>query len=188
MRRCLALLIGIAVLTSAAHAASGSGAFSGASTDVLGASHARSLAAISDDAVRFSSSPALGGLGWIVELHKTPKGAQGEALFFDGHPSLGWRRIGWLRLAASDANYARLVARIDELLGRGDPEAAGPLVICTDGPGYLTERRLNGKTTRLGGFCGDHPNNEIASIMEGVIARFGPLPGRTTSDLSADGH
>ncbi len=49
------------------------------------------------------------------------------------------------------------------------------MIVCADGPGYVSERRRAGKSQWLSGFCGEnHPNEEIAGLVEAVMGeQFG---------------
>lgn len=110
----------------------------------------------------------------MVELHRQDtKWATGEANFGYWTRPGRWTNLGSLKLSLSTRDYDALSADIDALLARGDPPLQPPgsdyIVVCTDGPGYLTERRVNGKSTWLEGLCGDHPNKAIAKLMQRVV-------------------
>lgn len=177
------LLAAASVLASAAHAGVGRGDYRQRRGDALQAAHAPRLASVGNDVIRFSSTPALGGRAWIVELHRSKPGlAEGEVQFFYGHPSAGWSKVGWAKLSLSAAEYDELAGRIDILLARGEPNNVHgvEIIVCTDGPGYLTERRNSGTSGWLSGFCGEHPNNEIAVLMSNVVTRYGPMSALTS--------
>lgn len=178
MRGLRVVLLASFALVSTAHAETERGEYRPSRGDVLQAARAPRLSSIGVDAIRFSSTPALGGRGWIVELRKGQAGgAVGEAQFFSGHPRTKWTRTGWIKLSLPDAAYAELASRIDLLLTRKEPASASDeVVVCTDGPGYLTERRRAGMTVWLSGFCDGNPNDEIAVLMSDAISRFGPMP------------
>ena len=179
MRHILILTLGLTLTASAAWGETGKGAYVPAQHEVLSAARVRPLAELGEDVIRFSSSPQLGGHGWIVELHKARGGwALGEALLFGGHPRTGWTRTGWLRLAAPEAVFIALAQRVDSALAGGEPQAAADdeIIICADGPGYVAERRKGKAGVWMKGFCGAHPNDAIAALMRDAIARFGPLP------------
>lgn len=161
------------------------GDFDYSSHSVLHAAGARPLKDLGDDVIRFSQEPALGGPAWVAEVHRDgSKFAVGEITFFAGHPSSSWVKIGWFRYGLSAADYDVLSGKVDQQLTRTVPEFPQQLpngsifVGCTDGPGYLTERRKSGQSTWLSGFCGDHPNKMIADLMfaafERGACRFGP--------------
>ena len=56
-----------------------------------------------------------------------------------------------------------------------EPEA---LVVCTDGPGFLTERVRDGQVTSMTGFCSsrrgeEHPNRAVeAAVLDIICPRF----------------
>src|SRR5208337_1276282 len=167
----VALVVLFLLLAPLAEADSGQGDFDHSKVnDVLTAINARSLDQIGIDVIRFSTTPALGGRAWTVELHRVQDGtAAGTATF--GYWRRGdWDPLGSLKLGLSKVQYDKLAARIDGLLVRGEP-ASDPhnVVVCADGPGYLTERRKNIVSTWLSGFCGIHPNNAIAKLMLQVV-------------------
>jgi len=57
------------------------------------------LERLGDNAVRFSSAPALGGRGVVVELAGQPDGtAKGGVTFVHGHPYQGWKQADRLPL------------------------------------------------------------------------------------------
>jgi hypothetical protein len=136
---------------------------------VLAAIHAKPLSQVGDDAIRFSNEPALGGPAWVVEWHRDSQGfGEGTVTFLYWHRSEDPSVTGVLQLGLSREAYAELSAKIDELLRRPERvEKYRPRLffVCTDGPGYLTERRTGGVTTWLTGFCGDHPNNAISKLI-----------------------
>lgn len=96
--------------------------------------------------------------------------AWAEIVWFEGHPRSGWRRTRRERLNLDPSEYRRLAAFTDAQLARNAPDAVydgeEAVIVCTDGPGYLVERRLDGAQTWLRGFCGfNHPNDEIAGHL-----------------------
>ncbi|TCU59635.1 hypothetical protein EDF58_102319 [Novosphingobium sp. PhB57] len=139
--------------------------------DVLNGTGSRPLRKIADDVIRFSSTPALGAPGYIIELHgKTrDQGPQVLARFFR-HGIDRWDPDGEMRFALSEDAYDDLAGTIDELLAQGTPESRGQVRwICMDGPGFVTERLTKGRAHWLSGFCGDNPNNAIAALLDGLL-------------------
>lgn len=185
MRERLALAMCAALIASAAWAQSGAGAYRPDRHEVLASARVRPLSTLGVEAVRFSSTPALGGRGWIVEIHRT-KGdrAEGVAEFYRGHPSYGWVKAGSVRLEAPVDEFDRLAVSVENALARGEPNnrVGDEFVVCTDGPGYVSEQRRSGRSVWASGFCNGHPNNEIAALMLNAIARFGPIPTRLCRD------
>jgi hypothetical protein len=56
------------------------------------------------------------------------------------------------------------------------PTGGEEIVVCTDGPGYLTERVRGGQLTTLSGFCprtehGRHPNISIVCAIQSLLDR-----------------
>jgi hypothetical protein len=133
--------------------------------DDAGAPRARSLGT---DAVRFSSQPALGGIGYIILLNAN---GRAEVSWFYGHPSLGWRRTRRARFEVSEGEYQSVVREVDRLVSDGiadehprgiDAEEA--IIACSDGPGYLTERVNNGHVYWLRPQCSG-VNREIGRYL-----------------------
>lgn len=188
MRHRFALAVCAALVASTASAESGVGEYKPEHAEVLAAAHVRRLSALGEDVVRFSSTPALGGRGWIVELHRTKRDrAEGVAEFYRGHPSLGWTKAGSVRLEGPKDEFDRLAEKVRVALARGEPDnrVSDEIVVCTDGPGYVTEQRQSGRTVWTSGFCNNgHPNNEIAELMLSAITRFGPMPAELSRDTN----
>jgi hypothetical protein len=172
----LALLITAVISMGAlpARAEVGGGDFDVSGPSSLSGTGAKPISQVGDDAIRISATPALGGKAWVIELHRQDADwALGDASFgFWGRGS-GWTSLGHLRIELRSADYAALSKKVDALLARGEPAPPPPesgwVVVCTDGPGYLSERRKNGKSTWMSGFCGEHPNNAIARLMMQVV-------------------
>jgi hypothetical protein len=130
------------------------------------------------DVFRFSAAPALGGRGFVITLSELPKGAgRIEAILIHGHHGLGWTRQATMEARLSPEAYAEALARVDALYrpldyaaipGPNDPSRV--IALCTDGPGYLSERNRDGEVTWLSGHCADnHPNPAIAGVMRELV-------------------
>lgn len=134
--------------------------------DILSAAKVRPLNRGIDDVIRFSSAPALGGRGYVVELRKSSKATTGRLILLYGHPRMGWRIRGEVPLEITPADFD-VLANATQRFDRQAPSEVGQdeVVVCTDGPGYLTELRLAGRLRQLSGFCGDHANNRIAMFV-----------------------
>lgn len=145
--------------------------------DVLDAVGAPPLNQIGPDAFRFSQEPALGGRGYVMTFAGHADGARAEIIWLDGHPRSGWRRTRRVRLELDLGEYERLASFVDEELERGEPilMSDGEGIVCTDGPGFLTERVMDGVHRWMSGFCGDaHPNNAIKGYLAGwALDRLG---------------
>lgn len=143
---------------------------------VLEAARVRALRTIGEDVVRVSSTPALGAPGWIIEIHRGADGYGRGSVAFLRRGRDGWRVTGSAGFGMSSERYDRLARDVDAELVRGDPEArptptGQDIVICTDGPGWVTERRSAGREVRLAGFCAEqHPNATIVPLMERAAA------------------
>jgi hypothetical protein len=133
----------------------GEGEYRRESWDVLAAARAPPLSSLGREAFRFSATPALGGTAIIFTLyprHGHP--ALARAQFFEGHPSIGWTRTGDVRFGVSMTNFERLTAAVDGYLAKSVPSQAelrqghdaseDEIILCTDGPAYVTERRTWG--------------------------------------------
>jgi hypothetical protein len=140
--------------------------------DVLDDAKRPPAGALGADSIRFSTHPSLGGRGIIVEVvGNGGRATQARIMWFYGHPRFGWREDGSVRVNISAAAYRQLSAVVDHSLSSYVAEAAGEegeevIVLCTDGPGFLTERVRAGWVVTLTGSCGTgHPNIHIAAAM-----------------------
>jgi hypothetical protein len=135
----------------------------------------RPLSELGDDAIRFSSRPALGSSGYVVEVVRLdPRTVNGRILYVYGHPSEGWFQTVEMLLEMHPLEYEELARWVDEEMAKADPQPRpdGTIMLCADGPGYLTERRKAGADSQLEGSCGvDHPNSRISLAMGGLIKR-----------------
>lgn len=137
--------------------------------DVLDAAKLPPMAKLGSDAIRFSSTPALGGKAIIVQARRRDGQAQVTVVRLEGHERRGWKELDRTTKVISADRYARLARRIDKLLSDWRTRTVSPndeMTICLDGPGYLIERVRRGAVVSLAGFCEHrHPNNEIAKMM-----------------------
>lgn len=128
---------------------------------------------LGDDVLRFMASPALGGKAYVIEVHRVRDGsAEGEGIWLEGHPQLGWTRVGATKIKLTTTQYDGLAAEIDRALAPPPSAANQPtdLAICTDGPGWFTERKQKDMVWTLSGFCGsNHPNKRIAKAMQALF-------------------
>ena len=176
MRRIFAMAAAIGAIFTASnsYADVGTGPYP-READVLEATNAPALDKIGKDVVRFSSTPALGGRGVIIEIHRRDaEWATGTVTLLIGHPSDRWVTTATLVIEMKTPQFEALAGQIDAQLRRKEPpleNAKGEIVVCTDGPGYVTERLSRGDSQWLSGFCGDHPNNRIAELMTPIAAR-----------------
>lgn len=174
MRLLMVVAAMFALIAVPAQAEMASGDYSVTDPSSLSGTAAKPTSQVGDDAIRISTTPALGGKAWVIEIHRQDADwAAGEASFgFWGRGS-GWTKLGYLRIELRSADYTALSQRVDALMARGEPAppspGSGSIVVCTDGPGYLSERRKNGRSSWMSGFCGDHPNKEIARLMMQVV-------------------
>jgi hypothetical protein len=137
--------------------------------DLLDDARAPAIEALGEDAVRFSSQPALGGTGYMFVLRAT---GDVEITWFRGHPGLGWRRTRRERFQIPEPEYGRITAEVDRLMSLGVAEAQGRanneggrvLMVCSDGPGYLTERVRDGGVMWLRPMCSG-TNADIAAYL-----------------------
>jgi hypothetical protein len=117
----------------------------------------------------------------VVEIVPRIRGRADVRLFtFTGHPRLGWEHRGESRLGLTAAEYRRLAGQVDAALAAyREPEVEpsnGESIVCTDGPGYLTERVRHGAVVTLVGSCppamtANHSNIAIASALQDLLCR-----------------
>ncbi|HEX8626169.1 MAG TPA: hypothetical protein VF782_13980 [Allosphingosinicella sp.] len=149
--------------------------------EVLDAAGRPSMRKLGDGAFRFSTSPALGGRAAIIEIAPRPEGGTEVRTFaFEGHPQLGWTRTGSARFRLSADEQRRLLSELDAALAayrRSTGDIDDPvMIVCTDGPGYLTERIRGRAVETLAGSCplesdAPHPNVTIACRLAELLRR-----------------
>jgi hypothetical protein len=130
-------------------------------------------AKLGKDSIRFSSQPALGGNAFAVEILKSAGGRGFVRIYWAwGHAAFGWELRGSARTSMSADDYRKLAATVDDAFAKYPGLDASPdtvAMVCSDGPGYLTERVRQGKVATLTGHCspGDDPhgNRRIAAAM-----------------------
>jgi hypothetical protein len=129
---------------------------------------------LGEDVIRFSSQPALGGDAVIVEMVSTgSQQARVRVFRLEGHPREGWARRHSAEFTISSARFQNLATAVDAAsAGYVAPVVSetGETIICTDGPGYLTEHIREGRVTILAGSCPPdqnrrHVNRVIADRM-----------------------
>jgi hypothetical protein len=153
---------------------------------------AQRIPALGDDVIRFSSQPALGGSGYIVTV---VRGGYADVAQFWGHGEFGWTLKRDVRFEISEKDFQRLAKDVDDDLARGDPKDVdddlargdpnagcdGVIVLCSDGPGYLTERARHGAASWVSGFCEENnPNNLIAPRLFNWLGEHGVSLGPFT--------
>jgi len=161
------LLLALAMLWGApAHAETGHGDAPRRSEGVLSAIEAPPLASIERDVIRFSSTPSRGRRGYVMTFVGAAGGAWAEAVWLEHRPQTGWSVTRRERTQLDSSEYETLAQLVDSNLARGEPTATDPVVVCADGPGYLTERLMDGDAQWMAGQCGEnHPNNAIAAAL-----------------------
>lgn len=136
--------------------------------------------ALGADALRFSTEPQLGGRAIVVETVRSSGGRHPVRVRrFNGHFREGWTADGEWTFRISDQEYDRLTSRLDALLAQRDPqpncqdvEENECMYICTDGPGILVERAVQGRSIWRRGSCGPrHPNDIAAEAIEHLVRR-----------------
>jgi len=109
---------------------------------------------------------------------RNPRGDASVALYvLYGHPRLGWRVKEERQFRISAVSYRSLSTTTERALVRASevpPTTSDDIVVCTDGPGYLTERIRRGQVATLSGFCprteeGGHPNVAIVCAMQSLL-------------------
>ena len=149
--------------------------------DVLGAAHLVELPQLGPDAVRFSTMPALGGTAAIVEIANNSRARLHARVYaLEGHPRLGWEVEDLQVFTLSRREYLNLAAGVDSAMAdyrRPDPDPdKDEMIVCMDGPGFLTERVVEGRVTTLAGNCPPseqvaHPNNRIVALFVALVCR-----------------
>lgn len=130
------------------------------------------ISEIERDVLRFSSAPPLGGRGYMMTFVGAADGAWAEIVWvlWDNRVDR-WRVTRRERFELEPSEYEDLATFADRSYVRGaryghmdpTPEA---IYVCADGPGYLTERLVDGSQIWLAGSCGrEHPNDEIANYL-----------------------
>ena len=159
----------------------------------LKAVHARPLFELGDAVIRFSSSPALGGPATVVEVRPDKDDFYRVTVsYLSGHPASGWDRQGSFHFWISANDFHWLLGEVEtaekELggseSGQVDEDGDGvrdAIIVCTDGPGYLTEIRSSRRTRWVSGFCGQNANNSIAPLMARLV-HFGTSRYLTNMD------
>ena len=130
-----------------------------------------------NDAIRFSSSPALGGTATVVEIKPDKQQLYLVTVsYLEGHPSLGWDKWGGFHFLINSEDFNWLLQKIEAAERDGasrDSLTEGvDIVVCADGLGYLSEIRSKRKSRWISGFCGSNPNNTIALLMARLV-RYG---------------
>lgn len=144
----------------------GAGAVERYEHDILDAASAPRINALGDDALRFSSQPALGGTGYVIVLRSD---GYARVSWFYGHGARGWRRTRWIAFRVADYEYRDLMEEIDRLLAAAEPDLREMdemdlIGVCADGPGYLTERVRDGEARWYRPDCSG-VNREIATLL-----------------------
>lgn len=162
--------------------------------EVLDAADRPSMRKLGDGAFRFSTSPALGGRAAIVEIAPRRKGgAEVRSFTFEGHPHLGWTRTGSASFLLPADEQRRFLSEVVAALPlyRSSTRVPGSpvMIVCTDGPGYLTERIKGTAIETLAGSCpfdsdAPHPNVTIACRLDELLRRH--LTEAQRPDLSTE--
>ena len=162
--------------------------------DILDASGSVPAHQLGDGGIRFSSMPALGGDAYVAEFRPNNRGgARARFTWLYGHMGWRWMREGRWTFDISPTQFRDLTAVIESEMARIQPprEPPGPdddedIVVCTDGPGFLTEYVRGGQVTSMSGFCPysmhgqppnriveEHPNRMVeARVLDIICPRF----------------
>lgn len=158
--------------------------------DILDAADRRPAGRLGTEAIRFSARPSLGGRALVVEIVRRGRGdVEGRLFTFIGHPRSRWEAEDETRLSLTEAQYWQLATQADAALATYGPPVADPdngeTIVCTDGPGFLTERVSHGSVRTLVGSCPPdmtavHANTIIAAAIQDVLCRQRePIAART---------
>jgi hypothetical protein len=160
--------------------------YGGEFRDILNDARAPQMDSMGYDAVRFSSQPALGGDGYVILIVRQERYA--DVSWYRGHPRMGWQRSRHIRFRISEQDYQTVANNVDGYLASAEQNdrLAPPcsaededcaMIVCGDGPGYLTERIHEGRSTWMRGFScttDEHPNDLIAAYLSRwVFERLG---------------
>ena len=135
--------------------------------------------------------PALGGTGLIVEaVPQSARTARFTLTVLDGHSGLGWKVVRRRSGHITASQYRRLAALADREMRRAreDAPTKGAIILCSDGPGYRTERVHDATVLALYGFCpvgpaAGHPNVIIACAIQTLVAATFPAE---TAEIAGD--
>ena len=167
--------------------------------EILDAAHRPSLRALGDDAIRFSSMPSLGGTAAIVEFVRGRRAwTYARTVALSGHPLFGWTVDERRMFSLSRREYDALAAGVDAALASYRPSTPVDLgngttetIVCTDGPGFLTERVAAGAVATLAGSCPperdrQHANRLVAALVVRIVCRH--LGAQAVVDLGLARH
>jgi hypothetical protein len=155
--------------------------------DILDAANSLPAHQLGDGAIRFSSMPELGGDAYVVEFRPDARGgARVRFNWFYGHLRWRWISEGSWTFDIAPRHFREFSATVDDAMSRvqRDPgpgeEESFPL--CTDGPGFLTERVLGAEVVTMNGFCPyslnpdvEHPNRAVEiAVLNIICPRFRP--------------
>ena len=99
---------------------------------------------------------------------------------FTGHLRMGWDPDDRNTFIIPAAAYRQLAGQVDAAMADYRQPVVNPdngeMIVCTDGPGSLTERVRGGVITSLTGTCPPsatalHPNRVIAAAMQDMLCR-----------------
>lgn len=117
----------------------------------------------------------------MVEIVGQPSdGAEVRLFTLSGHWRTQWELQGERRFHLPAAEYRQLSEQVDTALaayrGPNYDHAQGEVIICTDGPGFLTERVREGRVVTLTGQCPPtrnelHSNRLIAASIDAMLCR-----------------
>lgn len=173
------------IASSSAAAETGVGEAPRGDHDIRDELRSRPISAVGPNSFRLSSQPALGGRGFIIELAAQGRVGVVTVKWADGHPRSGWRQTRQRTFRISRDEFDGLMESVDAMLAdsetpliqSGDPNDPQDdvIILCTDGPGYLSERSRAGEVTWLSGFCGEnHPNDLISGMLvQWLFVRMG---------------
>jgi len=143
--------------------------------DILDGAGRPPVRSLGSNSIRFSTAPALGGDGIVVEaVSRGERGARVTIIGLYGHAAFGWEEQDRVRFNLSPGAYRRLAARVDAALAQAMEDGYGneeddSIAVCGDGPGYRTERSARGSVVTVAGSCDKlNPNRAVARAMLGL--------------------
>lgn len=136
------------------------------------------LKALGADALRVKTTPAIGRVGWIVELRRLPSGAAAGRLVVLRHTGrLEWTPSQARRLRLSPERWSYLAGRVDAELARPQLrfDNPGEARVCADGGGRVVERRRSGRDAWMSEACTDIDPTDTLVPVVGEVAGAPPL-------------
>lgn len=170
-------------------------------TDVLDAADSEPAHSLNEGSVRFSSMPALGGDAYVAEFRPDRHGgARVSFTWLIGHWRTRWVKERQWTFDIPPTRFRELKAATVDAMTWVRPNrpggAEGEMILCMDGPGFLTETVRNGEVQSLSGSCPyvmdeDHPNRAVEAVVLSIVCprfsqEFNPRDGLGAACIRRD--